>query len=137
MEVELDGSDVVFRTPTFDSKGRILDEPFELKFDVSNIKSGQQLQNTMQAFISNYSDSQFINSAYSTGKFTEPKKQEEEPILDDRTEIVLSFGTIKVPKPEDKKQYLSINEFRQDYPKANFNDYLIYSRPDLASNPAQ
>jgi hypothetical protein len=137
VEVELDGSDVVFRTPTFDSKGRILDEPFELKFDVTNIKSGQQLQNTMQAFISNYSDSQFINSAYSTGKFTEPKKQEEELILDDRTEIVLSFGTIKVPKPEDKKQYLSINEFRQDYPKANFNDYLIYSRPDLASNPAQ
>ena len=137
VEVELDDSDVVFRTPNFDSNGKMLDEPFELKFDVTNIKSGQQLQNTMQAFISNYSDSQFVNSAYSTGKFTEPKKEEEEPILDDRTEIVLSFGTIKVPKPEDKKQYLSINEFRQDYPKANFNDYLIYSRPDLASNPAQ
>lgn len=137
VEVELDDSDVIFRTPVFNSKGQMLDEPFELKFDVTNIKSGQQLQNTMQAFISNYSDSQFVNSAYSTGKFTEPKKEEEEPILDDRTEIVLSFGTIKVPKPEDKKQYLSINEFRQDYPKANFNDYLIYSRPDLASNPAQ
>lgn len=137
VEVELDDSDVIFRTPVFNSKGQMLDEPFELKFDVTNIKSGQQLQNTMQAFISNYSDSQFINSAYSTGKFTEPKKEEEEPILDDRTEIVLSFGTIKVPKPEDKKQYLSINEFRQDYPKANFNDYLIYSRPDLASNSAQ
>lgn len=137
VEVELDGSDVIFRTPVFNSKGQMLDEPFELKFDVANIKSGQQLQNTMQAFISNYSDSQFVNSAYSTGKFTEPKKEEEEPIPDDRTEIVLSFGTIKVPKPEDKKQYLSINEFRQDYPKANFNDYLIYSRPDLASNPAQ
>lgn len=137
VEVELDDSDVIFRTPVFNSKGQMLDEPFELKFDVTNIKSGQQLQNTMQAFISNYSDSQFVNSAYSTGKFTEPKKEEEEPILDDRTEIVLSFGTIKVPKPEDKKQYLSINEFRQDYPKANFNDYLIYSRPDLASNSAQ
>jgi len=137
VEVELDGSDVVFRTPTFDSKGRMLDEPFELKFDVTNIKSGQQLQNTMQAFISNYSDSQFINSAYSTGKFTEPKKQEEEPIPDDRTEIVLSFGTISVPSPDDKKQYLSINEFKQDYPQATFNDYLIYSRPDLASQPAQ
>jgi hypothetical protein len=137
VEVSLDGNDVIFRTPVFNSKGQMLDEPFELKFDVTNIKSGQQLQNTMQAFISNYSDSQFVNSAYSTGKFTEPKKEEEEPILDDRTEIVLSFGTIKVPKPEDKKQYLSINEFRQDYPKANFNDYLIYSRPDLAGNPAQ
>lgn len=132
VEVELVDSEVVFRTPIFDSKGRMLDEPFELKFDVTNIKSGQQLQNTMQAFISNYSDSQFINSAYGTGKFTEPKKQEEEPIPDDRTEIVLSFGTIKVPKPEDKKTYSSMNEFRKDYPDALLNDYIIYSRPDLA-----
>ena len=132
VEVELVDSEVVFRTPIFDSKGRMLDEPFELKFDVTNIKSGQQLQNTMQAFISNYSDSQFVNSAYSTGKFTEPKKQEEEPIPDDRTEIVLSFGTIKVPKPEDKKTYSSMNEFRKDYPDALLNDYIIYSRPDLA-----
>ena len=88
------------------------------------------------AFISNYSDPIFVDNAYTTGKFTEPKK-EEEPIPDDRTEIVLSFGTIKVPKPENKKQYLSINEFRQDYPDALLKDYIIYSRPDLAGNPAQ
>jgi len=137
VEVSLDGNDVIFSTPVFNSKGQMLDEPFELKFDVANIKSGQQLQNTMQAFISNYTDPQFINNAYNTGKFTEPEKAEEEPVPDDRTEIVLSFGTISVPSPEDKKQYLSINEFRQDYPQATFNDYLIYSRPDLASEPAQ
>jgi len=137
VEVRLDGSDVIFSTPVFNSKGQMLDEPFELTFDVTNIKSGQQLQNTMQAFISNYSDPQFINNAYNTGKFTEPEKAEEEPVPDDRTEIVLSFGTISVPSPEDKKQYLSLNEFKQDYPQATFNDYLIYSRPDLASEPSQ
>ena len=137
VNVEIKGSNIVFSTPLFDDNGKKLDEPFTIEIPVTNIKSGQQLQNTMQAFISNYSDPIFVDNAYTTGKFTEPKKEEEEPIPDDRTEIVLSFGTIKVPKPEDKKQYLSINEFRQDYPKANFNDYLIYSRPDLASNPAQ
>ena len=137
VNVEIKGSNIVFSTPLFDDNGKKLDEPFTIEIPVTNIKSGQQLQNTMQAFISNYSDPIFVDNAYTTGKFTEPKKEEEEPIPDDRTEIVLSFGTISVPNPDDKKQYLSINEFRQDYPKANFNDYLIYSRPDLASNPAQ
>jgi len=132
VNVEIKGSNIVFSTPIFDDNGKKLDEPFKIEIPVTNIKSGQQLQNTMQAFISNYSNKLFIDSAYDTGKFTEPKEKEEETIPDDRTEIVLSFGTIKVPKPEDKKQYLSINEFRQDYPDALLNDYIIYSRPDLA-----
>lgn len=136
VNVKIKGSNIVFSTPLFDDNGKKLDEPLTIEIPVTEIKSGQQLQNTMQAFISNYSDPIFVDNAYTTGKFTEPKK-EEEPIPDDRTEIVLSFGTIKVPKPEDKKQYLSINEFRQDYPDALLKDYIIYSRPDLAGNPAQ
>lgn len=131
VNVAIKGSNIVFSTPLFDDNGIKLDEPFTIEIPATEIKSGQQLQNTMQAFISNYSDPIFVDNAYTTGKFTEPKK-EEEPIPDDRTEIVLSFGTIKVPKPQDKKQYLSINEFRQDYPDALLNDYIIYSRPDLA-----
>ncbi len=136
VNVEIKSSNIVFSTPLFDDNGKKLDEPFTIEIPVTEIKSGQQLQNTMQAFISNYSDPLFVNNAYTTGKFTEPKKKEE-PIPDDRTEIVLSFGTIKVPKPKDKKQYISINEFRQDYPDALLNDFIIYSRPDLAGTPAQ
>ncbi len=136
VNVKIKGSNIVFSTPLFDDNGKKLDEPFTIEIPVTEIKSGQQLQNTMQAFISNYSDPLFVNNAYTTGKFTEPKKKEE-PIPDDRTEIVLSFGTIKVPKPKDKKQYISINEFRQDYPDALLKDFIIYSRPDLAGTPAQ
>ena len=136
VNVEIKSSNIVFSTPLFDDNGKKLDEPFTIEIPVTEIKSGQQLQNTMQAFISNYSDPLFVNNAYTTGKFTEPKKKEE-PIPDDRTEIVLSFGTIKVPKPKDKKQYISINEFRQDYPDALLKDFIIYSRPDLAGTPAQ
>ena len=136
VNVKIKGSNIVFSTPLFDDNGKKLDEPFTIEIPVTEIKSGQQLQNTMQAFISNYSDPLFVNNAYTTGKFTEPKTKEE-PIPDDRTEIVLSFGTIKVPKPKDKKQYISINEFRQDYPDALLKDFIIYSRPDLAGTPAQ
>ncbi len=137
VNVEIKGSNIVFSTPLFDDNGKKLDEPIKIEIPVTNIKSGQQLQNTMQAFISNYSDPIFVDNAYTTGKFTEPKKEEEEPIPDDRTEIVLSFGTIKVPEGGDKKSYVDFNAFKREYPNAVFNDFIIYTRPDLVGEPAQ
>ena len=74
VNVEIKSSNIVFSTPLFDDNGKKLDEPFTIEIPVTEIKSGQQLQNTMQAFISNYSDPLFVNNAYTTGKFTEPKK---------------------------------------------------------------
>ena len=137
VNVEIKGSNIVFSTPLFDDNGKKLDEPIKIEIPVTNIKSGQQLQNTMQAFISNYSDPIFVDNAYTTGKFTEPKKEEEEPVPDDRTEIVLSFGTIKVPEGGDKKSYVDFNAFKREYPNAVFNDFIIYTRPDLVGEPAQ
>tara|TARA_R110002051_G_scaffold173446_1_gene243774 strand:- start:7629 stop:9326 length:1698 start_codon:yes stop_codon:yes gene_type:complete len=136
VEVRLDGNKIIFSTPVFNSKGQPLDDPFELKFNAKDIKSGEQLQKTLEAFISNYSEPLFIQKAYRRGKFTEPVP-EKETIPDDRTEIVLSFGTISVPEGGDKKSYVDFNAFKREYPNAVFNDFIIYTRPDLAGVPAQ
>lgn len=79
--VERKGDSIIFSTPVFDANGNILDEPFKLPFNISEIKSGQQLQNNMQAFITNFVDPQYITNAYNTGKFAEPVIDDQDKIL--------------------------------------------------------
>jgi hypothetical protein len=83
------GDSIIFSTPVFDVNGNILDEPFSLPFNISEIKSGQQLQNNMQAFITNFVDAQYITNAYETGKFTEP-------VIDDQDKILPFFEWAKL-----------------------------------------
>jgi hypothetical protein len=79
--VERKGDSIIFSTPVFDVNGNLLDEPFSLPFNISEIKSGQQLQNNMQAFITNFVNAQYITNAYNTGKFTEPVIDDQDKIL--------------------------------------------------------
>ena len=64
-----DGTYIYFTTPAFDSSGKALAKPQEIKYSLENITDGSTVTALLENFITIYPADRFIKNAYKTGRF--------------------------------------------------------------------
>jgi len=64
-----DGTYMYFTTPAFDSSGKPLAKPIEIKYSLENITDGNTVTALLENFITLYPADRFIKNAYKTGRF--------------------------------------------------------------------